>query len=487
MKKLTLAKLLPVVVFTACATLLASPGFALQKSEQKEKPKTQKQDKSDAESAKDQEQDSEKKKVKTKKQIRTGTQRIGRMLADSRGSNEVIEVLSPLTTSASESTVAVMSGKKQIALGMVVDPDGFILTKASELGKNLSIIVGGEAYDAKVFGIDTKTDLAMLKIDAENLTVANIEPVAPPALGNWLACPGPGEDPFSVGIVAVEARRIIGSKAFVGIMPVDAEGRDGVRINSVTAESPADNAGLRINDIILKIDDTVTNNRTELRAKLAKHEPGDRVTLTVLRGEKEMAIDLELAALNTFVPQAQRINQQNRMGSILSKRRSDFPLVFQTDVGLNANQCGGPIVDLKGNIVGINIARAERVSSLALPVETILPAIEMLKSGELSPAFVNRARIAAIEVEIAEMASDMNLQEMEQRKSELQLKVEVADARREEIENAISELQKRLEKIDALEEEETELKQMTRQLFSSKRKLKRLEEQRDSLKNGIVE
>ena len=211
------------------------------------------------------------------------------------------------------------------------------------------------------------------------------------------------------------------------------------------------------------------------------------MTLTVVRGEKEMTIDLELAAFNTFVPQAQRINQQNRMGSVLSKRRSDFPLVFQTDVGLNANQCGGPVVDLNGNIVGLNIARAERVSSLALPVETILPAIEVLKSGELSPAFVNRSRITAIEAEIAEMASEMNLREMEQNKSKLQLKVEVAQARREEIEKAIAELQLRLEKIDEFEEEEAELKKMTRALFSSKRKLKRLEEQRDNLRNGITE
>ena len=489
MKKNTFTKLLPAVIFTACATLLVAPGFALQQSEKKEKEKTQEQEQSEADAPKDQEQeeDGEKKKVRKKKQIRTGTQRIGRMLSDSRGSDAMIEVVNPLTTSASEATVAVMSGGKQIALGMVVDSDGFVLTKASELAKDLRIVVSGESYDAKVFGIDAKTDLAMLKIDAENMTVANLEPVAPPALGSWLACPGPSEAPFSLGIVAVEARRISGSKAFVGIMPVNAEGRDGVRIDSVTADSPADNSGLRINDIILKIDDTVTNDRTQLRAKLAKHEPGDRVTLTVVRGEKEMTIDLELAAFNTFVPQAQRINQQNRMGSVLSKRRSDFPLVFQTDVGLNANQCGGPVVDLNGNIVGLNIARAERVSSLALPVETILPAIEVLKSGELSPAFVNRSRITAIEAEIAEMASEMNLREMEQNKSKLQLKVEVAQARREEIEKAIAELQLRLEKIDEFEEEEAELKKMTRALFSSKRKLKRLEEQRDNLRNGITE
>ena len=482
MKKIALAKLLPVFVFTTCAALLAAPSFGIQETERKEKSKTQ-QKKSDSETPEKEKE--QKKKSKPKKQIRTHTQRIGRMLDNSRGSDAMIEVINPLTTSASESTVTIMSGKKQVALGMVVDADGYILTKASELAKDLSVVTGEESYEAKVYGIDSKTDLALLKIEAENMTVAKLEPVELPALGNWLACPGPGEEPFSIGIVAVEARRISGSRAFVGIMPVNAEDRDGVRIDSVTADSPADRAGLRINDIILKIDDTDTNKVTQLRAKLAKHEPGDRVTLTVERGDKEMAIDMELAAANTFIQQAERINQQNRMGSVLSKRRSGFPLVFQTDVGLNANQCGGPIVDLTGNIVGINIARAERVSSLALPVETILPVIELLKSGELAPAFVNRSRIAAIESEIAELSKGSDLSKLESRKNELRLKVDVAQARRDEIEKAIAELQLRLEKIDELEEEETELKKLNREIISNKRSLKKLEEERESLKSGL--
>ena len=482
MKKIALAKILPVFVFTTCAALLAAPSFGIQETERKEKSKTQ-QKKSDSETPEKEKE--QKKKSKPKKQIRTHTQRIGRMLDNSRGSDAMIEIINPLTTSASESTVTVMSGKKQVALGMIVDADGYILTKASELAKDLSVVSGEESYEATVYGIDSKTDLALLKIEAENMTVAKLEPVELPALGNWLACPGPGEEPFSIGIVAVEARRISGSRAFVGIMPVDAEDRDGVRIDSVTADSPADHAGLRINDIILKIDDADTNKVTELRAKLAKHEPGDRVTLTVERGDKEMTIDMELAAANTFMQQAERINQQNRMGSVLSKRRSGFPLVFQTDVGLNANQCGGPIVDLTGNIVGINIARAERVSSLALPVETILPVIELLKSGELAPAFVNRSRIKAIETEITELSKGLDFPKLESRKNELRLKVDVAQARRSEIKKQIAALQLRLEEIDELEEEKTELNKVKREITSSKRTLKKLKEERESLKSGL--
>lgn len=481
MRKTTLSNLLSVFTLTMCVSLLAAPGLAAPQSDQKSK---QEQEKSDSKDEKESgKKEDEKKSAKSKKQTRTGTQRIGRMLKSSRASDEMIAIMNPLTASASESTVAVMSGKKQIALGMIVDSSGLILTKSSELAKDLKIVAGGESYEASVYGIDSKTDLAMLKIDAENLPVANLNPVEPPALGSWLACAGPGQAPFSLGIVAVEARRIKGSRAFVGIMPVDYEKGNGVRIDSVTADSPADKSGLRINDVILKIDDAVTDNRTQLRAKLAKQEPGDRVTLKVLRGEKEIDVDLELAPLNAFAPE--RINQQNRMGSVLSKRRSDFPLVFQTDAGINADQCGGPLVDLQGNIVGISISRAERVSSLVIPVQTILPVIELLRSGDLSPAVVNKQQISNIEEEIAELSKTLDVDAQEKRQGKLKLKVEVAQARRDEIEKAIAELQLRLEKIEDFEEEEAELKELNRELFSGKRKLKKLEEKRQSLINGF--
>ena len=173
------------------------------------------------------------------------------------------------------------------------------------------------------------------------------------------------------------------------------------------------------------------------------------------------------------------------MGSVLSKRRSDFPLVFQTDAGINADQCGGPLVDLQGNIVGISISRAERVSSLVIPVQTILPVIELLRSGDLSPAVVNKQQISNIEEEIAELSKTLDVDAQEKRQGKLKLKVEVAQARRDEIEKAIAELQLRLEKIEDFEEEEAELKELNRELFSGKRKLKKLEEKRQSLINGF--
>src|SRR5207244_2687877 len=47
--------------------------------------------------------------------------------------------------------------------------------------------------------------------------------------------------------------------------------------------------------------------------------------------------------------------------------------------------CGGPIVDLNGRVIGINICRAGRTESWAVPGEVVLPLLADLMSGKLAP------------------------------------------------------------------------------------------------------
>jgi serine protease Do len=62
---------------------------------------------------------------------------------------------------------------------------------------------------------------------------------------------------------------------------------------------------------------------------------------------------------------------------VVSERRSGFADVIQHDIELSPSDCGGPLVDSQGNVVGVNIARRARESSLALPIEVVL---QMLKN-----------------------------------------------------------------------------------------------------------
>jgi S1-C subfamily serine protease len=55
-----------------------------------------------------------------------------------------------------------------------------------------------------------------------------------------------------------------------------------------------------------------------------------------------------------------------------STRLSGFERVIQHDTVLNPDECGGPVLDTQGRFVGLNIARAGRVVSLALPASIVM-------------------------------------------------------------------------------------------------------------------
>jgi serine protease Do len=59
--------------------------------------------------------------------------------------------------------------------------------------------------------------------------------------------------------------------------------------------------------------------------------------------------------------------------------------VLEHDTILQPNQCGGPLVDLDGQVVGINIARANRVATYAIPARVARPLLEALKSSKTIP------------------------------------------------------------------------------------------------------
>jgi S1-C subfamily serine protease len=61
----------------------------------------------------------------------------------------------------------------------------------------------------------------------------------------------------------------------------------------------------------------------------------------------------------------------SRLGAMPSRRGDDFPSVFQHDAPIFPEQCGGPVVDLAGNVVGVNIARNGRASTYAIPIEKV--------------------------------------------------------------------------------------------------------------------
>ena len=73
---------------------------------------------------------------------------------------------------------------------------------------------------------------------------------------------------------------------------------NGVLLEGVEKNGPAIEAGLKPGDIIIKINNTDINSQSEFEEELSYHYPGDKVTLTYLRGGKTGTATFALVNLN---------------------------------------------------------------------------------------------------------------------------------------------------------------------------------------------
>ena len=69
----------------------------------------------------------------------------------------------------------------------------------------------------------------------------------------------------------------------------------GGAVQSLTDDGPAKAAGLQVNDIITKVNDTEITSSNDLVKTISACKPGDRITLTVYRQGQTMEISLEVA------------------------------------------------------------------------------------------------------------------------------------------------------------------------------------------------
>lgn len=306
----------------------------------------------------------------------------------------ILEAFVEVVARASEATARVLCDGKEVALATVVEADGWLLTKASELTSDAPVVKlrDGKELKAKIVGIHKPYDLALLQVSAQKLPV--IEWRKGTALpGEWLATPGPGptEKPLALGVVSVAARKVTArdmpgftpptSGGYLGVTLNDGDG--GVLVGTVSPNSAAEKAGLQAKDLVVAINGKVVKDTESMIATVSGYKPGDTITIKVKRdGEnKELKATLDKRPAS---PLGRRIDQ-NLLGSELSKRKNGFPSILQHDSVVKPYDCGGPIVDLSGLAVGINIARAGRVESYAVPVEAILTLLPDLKAGKFAP------------------------------------------------------------------------------------------------------
>ena len=323
------------------------------------------------------------------------------------------------------------------AYGTVITSDGFILTKGSEIldFKKVRVKLPGKEVEAKIVGNRESYDLAMLKVDAKGLVPIVLadtsEPPVAPATQRGMrgyggigggralraptgpiptvltpADPPPGAIPVTVGefvvtpeavgssddgknlapkaygIISVARRSIPFVTGVLGVSLDDNPG-GGVKVTEVFVQSGAAKAGVAVDDLITAIDGVAVGSRLELQNQIRRHHPTDTVTLAVTRGDQNLTFRVQLG--DTILATREDVEMAVLSGST-STRSSDFQAVFQHDTLLAPSDMGGPLVDLEGHVIGINIARAGRTETYAIPADLLTERwLNSMKDGTFAP------------------------------------------------------------------------------------------------------
>jgi len=68
-----------------------------------------------------------------------------------------------------------------------------------------------------------------------------------------------------------------------------------LRVDRVAQGSPAENAGLKLYDILLKLDDQLLINPDQLKTLVQMRNPGERISLSVLRQSKPLTVSVNFS------------------------------------------------------------------------------------------------------------------------------------------------------------------------------------------------
>lgn len=274
-------------------------------------------------------------------------------------------------------SAVIIQGRKQVTYGLVVSADGYILTKASEIEgiTNLEVRIDTEVFKTvEVAMVDPRWDVALVKVDAQDLVVPEYAEKSDLPQGSWVIVNGAAiktKRRVNAGVISANAREIMpAGGAVLGVVLKEDKGK--LIIGEVSEGSGAQKGGLKEGDRIVSVDGNKLDKTEALMEVLVEmlkdKKAGNKVVVRVMRDKEELDLEIVLSSRKELFPEMDR---NDMMSGAVSERRSGFPRVIQHDVLGNRSTMGGPVLNFEGKVIGMNIARANRAETFAIPVEEL--------------------------------------------------------------------------------------------------------------------
>ncbi len=299
----------------------------------------------------------------------------------SRRSPALHAALAPLVEPLLPSIAEVFVDSRAVGYALAVDARGHYIAKDSDVG-DLSDDVALSMPDGVTVAVervarDRSLDLVLLRSSEESVPVewASDGEVA---LGEVVVSVGRDIEPLSWGVRALDQRvagrgDVTAAYLGVGVRELTDEERQarsvesGAMVSAVLPGSAAARAKLEVGNVVTSIAGQPVSNADEVGRAVRGHAAGDVVEIRALNGdgsERVLRARLGVRPLQSG-PQA-------------SRRSSGFGAVLQHDSAIAANRMGGPVVDLDGRVVGMNIARVDRTKTYAIPAQLVSEASQRL-------------------------------------------------------------------------------------------------------------
>ncbi len=244
---------------------------------------------------------------------------------------------------------------------------GNVISKSTRVGDQPKIeLDNGSQIDAEVVARDPKNDLVLLQANFIGLGGVDLSAVQGDLQeqpGRLLLIPDAnGDGRVSIwGSKYFSVPRTSASGGYLGVMLVSDRNSGKVIFDRVQSGA-ARSAGVKSGDVLLKLNGMPVLTHTDVTNLLRQLDPNSVIEVVIQRDDAELTKEIVLG------------NRPEDTGHVAddiiggkSDRRDGFSLAISHDADLRPQECGGPVFDIDGNFLGINIARFSRTRCYVIP------------------------------------------------------------------------------------------------------------------------